>query len=124
MVWIMDSPVRGNKAALTQFRFRKDKKRGYKLKYCFFPLSDYTKEEVKKIARDLRLGVSSKPESQNFIAGGYFSLFKGIAKPGPIFDKYGNILGRHKGVPLYTIGQHRGLGISAGKLGIKLKVSF
>jgi len=73
-----------------------------KLRYCLFPLGDYTKEEVRKIAQDFRLGVNGKPESQNFIAGGYSSLFKGIAKPGPIFDKYGNILGRHKGIPFYT----------------------
>jgi len=84
-----------------------------KLRYCLFPLGDYTKEEVRKIARNFGLGVSEKLESQNFITGGYSSLFKGSAKPGPIFDKHGNILGEHRGIPFYTIGQRRGLGISA-----------
>lgn len=86
-----------------------------KLKYCFFPLADYTKEEVRKMAKDFGLGVSNKPESQNFIAGGYPYLFKRTAKPGPIFDNYGNILGEHRGIPFYTIGQRKGLGISARK---------
>ncbi len=86
-----------------------------KLRYCLFPLGNSTKEEVGKIAQDFGLGVSEKPESQNFIAGGYSSLFKETAKPGPIFDKYGNILGEHRGIPFYTIGQRRGLGISARK---------
>ena len=84
-----------------------------KLRYCLFPLGNYTKEEVRKIARNFGLRVSEKSESQNFIAGGYSSLFKGKVKPGPIFDKYGNILGEHRGIPFYTIGQRRGLGISA-----------
>ncbi len=86
-----------------------------KLRYCLFPLSNYNKEEVRRIARDFGLSVSEKSESQDFLAGGYCSLFKGIAKPGPIFDRYGNILGKHQGIPFYTIGQRRGLGISARK---------
>ncbi len=77
-----------------------------------FPLGEYTKEEVRKMASDFGLGVDNKPESQDFIAGGYFSLVK-AAQPGPILDKQGNILGEHRGIPFYTIGQRKGLGISA-----------
>ncbi len=77
-----------------------------------FPIGDYTKEEVRKIASDFGLGVSNKLESQDFIAGGYASLV-GAARPGPILDKEGNMLGEHRGIPFYTIGQRKKLGISA-----------
>ena len=77
-----------------------------------FPLGNYTKEEVKKMASDFGLGVDNKPESQDFIAGGYPSLLE-AAQPGPILDKEGNMLGEHRGIPFYTIGQRKGLGISA-----------
>ena len=80
---------------------------------CLFPLGDYTKEEVRKMARALGLGVEDKPESQNFVAGGYSSLVRAVAKPGPILNNQGGILGEHRGIPFYTIGQRKGLGISA-----------
>ena len=85
------------------------------LSHTIFPLGDYTKEEVRKIARDLGLGINDKPESQNFIAGGYSSFFKSAVQPGPILNKKGEILGMHRGIPFYTIGQRRGLGISSGE---------
>jgi len=85
------------------------------LSHTIFPLGDYTKEEVRKIARDLGLGINDKPESQNFIAGGYSSFFKSSAQPGSILNKQGEILGKHRGIPFYTIGQRRGLGISSGE---------
>jgi len=78
-----------------------------------FPLGDYTKEEVRKIARDSGLGINNKPESQDFITGDYSFLFKGAIRSGPILNKQGKILGEHKGIPFYTIGQRKGLGISA-----------
>ncbi|MFH1624642.1 MAG: tRNA 2-thiouridine(34) synthase MnmA [Pseudomonadota bacterium] len=77
-----------------------------------FPLGNYTKEEVRKMASDFGLGVDNKPESQDFIAGGYHTLVE-AAQPGPILDKQGNILGKHRGISFYTIGQRKGLGISA-----------
>jgi tRNA-specific 2-thiouridylase len=78
-----------------------------------FPLGNYTKKEVKAIASDLRLGLNDKPESQDFAAGGYYSLLGKAAQPGPILDRQGNILGEHRGIPFYTIGQRKGLGLSA-----------
>lgn len=78
-----------------------------------FPLGNCTKEEVRKVASHLGFGVDEKPESQDFIAGGYSSLLQAGAKPGPILDGRGNVLGQHKGVPFYTIGQRKGLGIAA-----------
>lgn len=78
---------------------------------ALFPLGDYTKSEVRKIAADFGLEVHDKPESQDFIAGGYRSLV-GVSQPGPILDRQGNTLGEHKGISHYTIGQRKGLGIS------------
>jgi tRNA-specific 2-thiouridylase len=77
-----------------------------------FPLASYTKGEVRKLSRALGLGIEDKPESQNFIAGGYSTLMEAVAKPGPILNKEGKILGEHRGIPFYTIGQRKGLGIS------------
>jgi len=80
---------------------------------CLFPLGSYTKGEVRKMARALGIGVDDKPESQNFIAGGYSSLVEAVAKPGPILNNRGNIVGEHRGISFYTIGQRKGLGISS-----------
>jgi len=80
---------------------------------CLFPLGDYTKDEVRKKANDLGLDVADKAESQNFITGGYSILFDKQPEQGPILDKAGNVLGKHKGIPFYTIGQRKGLGITA-----------
>ncbi|MFC2044365.1 tRNA 2-thiouridine(34) synthase MnmA [Chloroflexota bacterium] len=82
------------------------------LSLCLFPLGQHNKQEVKKIAKDFALGVENKPESQDFIAAGY-SFLLGPARPGPILDRQGNILGEHQGIHFYTIGQRRGLGISS-----------
>ncbi|MFH1032206.1 MAG: tRNA 2-thiouridine(34) synthase MnmA [Chloroflexota bacterium] len=82
------------------------------LAISIFPIGKYVKEEVKKISVTLGLGVEKKPDSQDFIAEGYASLFE-PALPGAIMDKQGNVLGEHRGIPFYTIGQRRGLGISS-----------
>jgi len=82
------------------------------LGHSLFPIGDYTKEEVRKMAADFGLKVSNKSESQDFIAGGYSSLLP-PSPPGDILDKEGNILGEHRGISFYTIGQRKGLGISA-----------
>jgi tRNA-specific 2-thiouridylase len=86
------------------------------LSHSLLPLGNYTKEEVRKIARLLGLGVGDKPESQDFIAGGYSTLVEAAAHPGPILNRQGNILGQHRGIPFYTIGQRKGLGISSKEI--------
>jgi tRNA-specific 2-thiouridylase len=85
------------------------------LGHCLFPLGSYTKEEVRRIARSLGLGVGDKTESQDFTAGAHFLLMEAEARPGPMLDQRGNILGEHRGIPFYTIGQRRGLGVSVGE---------
>jgi tRNA-specific 2-thiouridylase len=78
-----------------------------------FPIGGYTKDEVRNIAREFGLGVENKPESQDFIAAGYYSLIDiDTVQPGLIINKQGDILGKHRGIPFYTIGQRKGLGIS------------
>ncbi len=83
------------------------------LSHLVFPLGDLTKVEVRRIAARLGFQVADKPDSQNFISGDYCSVIKADAKPGPIIDKQGRILGRHHGIQNYTIGQRKGLGIAA-----------
>ena len=81
-----------------------------------FPLGESTKTEVRGMARSLGLEVSEKPESQDFVSGGdYSTVFEGReSPPGDIVDAEGRVLGRHQGIHRYTIGQRRGLGVSAG----------
>jgi tRNA-uridine 2-sulfurtransferase len=75
-----------------------------------FPLGSYRKAEVRGIAARLGLPVAQKPESQDFVAGGYHALFECPPRPGPILDTEGKVLGEHQGIHRYTIGQRRGLG--------------
>ena len=80
-----------------------------------FPLGELTKREVRDIARRLGLDLAEKPESQDFIAGGDYSPLFAERPPesGDIVDVEGRLLGRHRGLPYYTIGQRKGLGIGA-----------
>ena len=84
------------------------------------PVGDFTKTEVREMARRRGLPVAEKPESQETCfapLGDYPAFLAGrnprAFRPGPIKDLAGRILGEHKGIGNYTIGQRRGLGISA-----------
>ncbi|MCX7661713.1 MAG: tRNA 2-thiouridine(34) synthase MnmA, partial [Candidatus Omnitrophica bacterium] len=88
------------------------------LKFLLFPLGEFTKEEVIKIAEDIGLPNVYRPQSQDicFISGDYRKfLIKKVDEftPGEILDTRGNILGKHRGIFFYTIGQRERLGISA-----------
>ena len=92
------------------------------LKRVLFPVGDHSKEGVREIAGELELSVAAKPESQEicFIPDNDYPRFlkrhiPSTAKPGPILDKRGNIIGKHQGIAFYTIGQRKRLGISAKK---------
>ena len=85
------------------------------LSKTLFPLGGLTKYNVRKIGRSLGLTTADRPESQDFIAGGDYSLLfnEKEIKKGSIVDECGNFLGTHRGIVHYTIGQRRGLGIAA-----------
>lgn len=90
------------------------------LSQTLFPLGEFTKKEIKEIAKKNNLEVENKPESQEicFIPDNdHFRFIKENAsetiKKGEILDTDGNILGYHQGTARYTIGQRKGLGISS-----------
>ncbi|MBQ3311756.1 tRNA 2-thiouridine(34) synthase MnmA [bacterium] len=83
------------------------------LKNILMPLGEYTKSEVREIAKGFGLEVSDKPDSQDFYEGNYNELLGVKDKKGNIIDSEGKILGKHNGIWNYTIGQRKGLGISS-----------
>jgi tRNA-specific 2-thiouridylase len=89
-----------------------------------FPIGEYTKMEVREMARDLGLETANRPESQDFISGtDYSSLFyEEEVKEGDIVDETGRVLGTHRGIIHYTVGQRKGLGISSGRPLYVLKI--
>jgi tRNA-specific 2-thiouridylase len=84
------------------------------LENIMFPLGDMLKTEVRAAAEEFKLVVAERIESQDFIAGGDYSpLFtEGEITPGDIVNEKGKILGTHKGIIHYTVGQRKGLGLS------------
>ena len=88
------------------------------LSRTILPLGEYRKEEVRRIAESRGLAVAYTPESQDicFIPDGDYRRFirkKVTAEPGEILDQKGQILGPHAGVVDFTVGQRRGIGVSA-----------
>jgi len=126
-------------------RIEKDKKGGYILKKgtdpkkdqsyflytlnqaalarTLFPVGDLTKVEVRKLAKKHGLNVADKKESQEicFVEGHFGDLFN--LKKGDILDIEGNVVGKHKGYQLYTVGQRRGLGLSRPRPAYVVKIS-
>src|SRR5689334_20622833 len=88
------------------------------LGFLRFPLGDLPKPEVRRIAAELALEVAAKPDSQDicFVPdGNYAGLVKRIRPeteaPGEIVDLMGRVLGRHRGVVHFTVGQRRGIDV-------------
>jgi tRNA-specific 2-thiouridylase len=88
------------------------------LSYLRFPLGDLPKPAVREVAREMRLAVAEKPDSQDicFVPDGdYASVVKAIRpeaeEAGDIVDLAGRVIGRHRGLIHFTIGQRRGLEI-------------
>jgi tRNA-specific 2-thiouridylase len=100
----------------TYFLYSVDRER---LGRVIFPLGELRKEEVRKIASEAGLPVSEKRESQDFClwpegGGPAFFESRGFEPlPGDIVSVDGDVIGRHEGIFNYTVGQRRGLGISA-----------
>jgi tRNA-specific 2-thiouridylase len=82
-----------------------------------FPIGAMAKSEVRETARRAGMGdLTEKPESQDFFEGeDIAALFHGAGtEPGPITDEAGRVLGQHRGIIRYTVGQRDGLGIAVG----------
>lgn len=79
-----------------------------------FPLGGKTKTDVRLIAEKIGLFTSKKKESQDLCSGDYRDFIDKLRGPGKFVDENNIILGQHKGIENYTIGQRRGLGISSG----------
>lgn len=90
------------------------------LKKAIFPIGDYPKTEIRDLAFQFNLPTASRADSQDlcFLAGEDYREFiirnaPESLKPGDIINKEGKILGKHKGLSFYTIGQRKGLGLSS-----------
>lgn len=92
------------------------------LSRTLMPVGDYPKDTIREMAKEIGLSVASKPDSQEicFINDNDYGKFlsencdKEIV-PGKFVDTQGNVLGNHKGIVHYTVGQRKGLGIAFGK---------
>lgn len=92
------------------------------LKHTMFPLGDYDKTRIRDLAEEAGLQVAHKPDSQeicfvpdNDYAGFIEQETGETEKPGNFVNTAGELLGRHKGIGHYTIGQRKGLGIAFGE---------
>ncbi len=92
------------------------------LKRTLMPVGDYSKDEVRLIAGKMRLRVADKPDSQDicFVPDGDYASFieetrQSVFPEGNFVSRDGMVLGRHRGIVHYTVGQRRGLGLSLGR---------
>lgn len=95
-----------------------------------FPIGEYTKPEIRQIAKDISLRIANKPDSQEicFIPDNDYAKFieqyTGDELAGGNFvDLAGNVLGKHKGIIHYTIGQRKGLNLNLGKKGFVVDIN-
>ncbi|OGC30627.1 tRNA 2-thiouridine(34) synthase MnmA [candidate division WOR-1 bacterium RIFOXYB2_FULL_48_7] len=91
------------------------------LAHTLFPLGEMTKEAVRQLAKQYKLPVAAKPESQEicFVENDDYSDFiktnaPELVRPGKIVDTSGQVVGEHQGIAFYTIGQRKGLGAHLG----------
>ncbi len=92
------------------------------LRHVLFPLGAYSKPQVREMARQRRLPVADREESMElcFVGDDDYRRFlrehvPQAVEPGPIVDTGGHVIGQHGGLPFYTVGQRRGLGIAAAE---------
>ena len=93
------------------------------LSHTLMPVGAYTKDEIRSIAEKINLRVANKPDSQDicFVPDGDYAGFiereigDSVAKEGNFVLEDGTVLGKHKGITHYTIGQRKGLNLSMGK---------
>ncbi len=91
-----------------------------KLAHALFPVGEYSKLDVRRMAREMGLPAARRSESQDlcFLSGEDYRDFiqrnaPGITRPGPVVDRQGNQLGEHRGLAYYTIGQRKGLNVAS-----------
>ena len=89
------------------------------LAHTLLPVGGYEKEEIREMAQEARFPNADKPDSQDicFIPSGDYRKFLRehvTPRPGNIVDHEGNVLGDHRGVENFTVGQRRGLGVAGG----------
>lgn len=93
----------------------------HQLRHLLLPVGEYDKPAIRRIARNAGLPSADRSDSQDicFIPGGSYVTFlqqSGVSLvPGDFIDESGRVLGRHRGLPCYTIGQGSGLGIALGR---------
>lgn len=92
------------------------------LRRTLLPIGEQTKTETRALAERYGLVTAKKPESQDicFIPSGDYRAFldrvrPGGRQPGPMVDTSGAVLGEHRGVAGYTVGQRKGLGVAVGE---------
>jgi tRNA-specific 2-thiouridylase len=92
------------------------------LDFLRFPLGALAKDETRALARDFALPVAEKPDSQDICfvpQGSYAALVTRLrpeaGEPGDIVDSHGQVLGQHNGIAHFTVGQRKGLGLSAAE---------
>lgn len=89
--------------------------------HTLMPLGEYTKDQVREMAAGMGLPVANKAESQEIcfvLDNNYRNFLKEKTrdiKPGPFINMKGEVIGEHKGIPFYTIGQRKGLGVATGE---------
>ena len=88
------------------------------LNHILFPVGEYTKSEVRKLAKKFKLPTAQTPESQEvcFVQNATNGFLKKYlkTKPGKIMNTEGKVLGRHQGLWFYTIGQRKGIEVQQG----------
>ena len=98
------------------------------LKKILFPVGNYTKAKVKKLAKDFKIADLVRPESRDtcFLKGKHQDFFKKHLKlkPGPILNISGKRIGQHKGLPLYTVGQRKEIEVPGALPYYVLKLDF
>lgn len=94
----------------------------HQLAHTLMPVGEYTKEQIRELANKIDLRVANKPDSQEicFVPDNDYAGFieKTTGKkslPGNFVDRNGTVIGKHKGLIHYTIGQRKGLNLSLGK---------
>jgi len=90
------------------------------LAHALFPVGEYIKPQVRELAREFNLPIAERPESQDlcFLADNDYRRFltehaDESLRPGPIVRRDGSVVGEHAGLPFYTIGQRKGIGVAA-----------